>query len=96
MLLPIDSDYHILKHDEIEAFRADFAPAILVPMHYRHPDLEPDPDGPSGLGELDDWLEEQTNVRRLGTHTWQVDRAALPDVPQVLVFEHSPSVTPPR
>ena len=80
----------------IEAFREKLAPAILIPMHYRHPDLEPDPDRPDGLGALDGWLEEQDNVRRLATHTWQLGRSALPLSPQVLVFEHSPAVTPPQ
>ena len=96
LMLPIDSDYHILKREEIEAFREKLAPAILIPMHYRHPDLEPDPDRPDGLGELDGWLEGQDNVRRLATHTWQLGRSALPSSSQVLVFEHSPTVTPPR
>ena len=65
-------------------------------MPYRHPDLEPNPDRPDGLGELDGWLEEQDNVRRLATHTLQLGRSELSGKSQVLVFEHSPTVTPPR
>ena len=95
LMLPIDSDYHILKLEEIESFLEKLAPAVLVPMHYRHPDLEPDADSPDGLGEIDGWLEEQKNVRRLGTHTWQFNRSELPGTFQVLVFQHSPRVTPP-
>ncbi len=96
LMLPIDSEYHILKKDEIESFREELAPAILIPMHYRHPDLEPGTGRPDGLGDVDGWLEEQDNVRRLETHTRQVSRKELPSSPQVLVFKHSPRVTPPR
>jgi len=67
-MLQIDSDYHILAQEEIEAFRDRPAPAILVPMHCRHPDLEVDPDGPEDLGEIDGLLDEQNSVRRLSTH----------------------------
>ena len=95
LMLPIDSLYHILKHDEIEAYRAKLSPQILVPMHYRHPDLEPEPDSPDDLGEIDGWLKEQKNVRRLKSHIWKISRSDLPDTPEILVFEHSPRVKPP-
>jgi L-ascorbate metabolism protein UlaG (beta-lactamase superfamily) len=96
LMLPIDSDYHILAKKAVEEFRERLAPTVLIPMHYRHPDLETDPDSPDDLGEIDGWLKEQTDVRRLKTHTWQVGRDKLPDSPQVLVFQHSPRVTAPR
>jgi len=64
-------------------------------MHYRHPDLEPEPDSPDDLGEIDGWLRGQQSVRRLGTHVWQVKRIDLPDGPEIVVFEHSPKVKPP-
>ena len=96
LMLPIDSDYHILKAAEITAFRQKLAPAVLIPMHYRHPDLEVEADSPYDLGEIDGWLEGQDNVRRLGAHSWQVGRSDLSGAPQVVVFKHSPAVTPPR
>ena len=95
LMLPIDSDYHILKKDEIQAFRERLAPAILIPMHYRHPDLEIEANSPDDLGELDTWLETEKSVRQLGSHTVTLSRDALPSTPQVLVFEHSPRVVPP-
>ncbi len=95
LMLPIDSDYHILKRDEIQAFRERLAPAILIPMHYRHPGLETEANSPDDLGELDTWLETEKSVRQLGSHTVTLSRDALPSTPQVLVFEHSPRVVPP-
>ncbi len=95
LMLPIDSDYHILAKEAVEAFRERLAPRVLIPMHYRHPDLETDPDGPDDLGGIDDWLKGQEGVRRLDASTWQVNHAELPDSPQVWVFDHSPKVSAP-
>jgi L-ascorbate metabolism protein UlaG (beta-lactamase superfamily) len=95
LMLPIDSRYHILSHDEIEAFRARLTPQVLIPMHYRHPDLEPEPDSPDDQGEIDGWLQRQDNVRRVGTHAWQVEPGNLPERPEIVVLEHSPKVKPP-
>jgi len=95
LMLPIDSDYHILAKEAVEAFRERLAPRVLIPMHYRHPDLETDPDSPDDLGGIDDWLKGQEGVRRLDTSTWQVNHAELPDSPQVWVFDHSPKVSAP-
>jgi len=95
LMLPIDSMYHILKKDEVEAYRATLTPRILIPMHYRLSDLEPDPDSPADLGEIDGWLVEQDRVRRLGTHVLSIARSDLPDTPEIVVFEHSPEVKPP-
>ena len=63
-------------------------------MHYRHPDLEPG-DGPSDLGPIDPWLEGRGDTKKLGSHTVDLSRAALPEEPQVWVFEHSPLVKRP-
>ena len=95
LFLPVDSEYHILAHDEIEAYRSRLAPSVLIPMHYRHSDLESDPDSPDDLGGIDGWLKGRENVLRLDSHIRQIDRGALPDGPQILVFEHSPAVRPP-
>jgi L-ascorbate metabolism protein UlaG (beta-lactamase superfamily) len=89
LMLPIDSEYHILKHDEIEAWRAQLTPRLLIPMHYRHPKLETEADSPSDLGNIDGWLESEQYVRRLTDHRFRVSSLTLPDEPLVLVFQHS-------
>jgi L-ascorbate metabolism protein UlaG (beta-lactamase superfamily) len=95
LMLPIDSLYHILKRDEIEAYREKLTPQVLIPMHYRHPDLETEADSPDDLGEIDGWLKGRDNVRRLDTHVWRVAPSDLPDKPEIVVFAHSPKVKPP-
>lgn len=95
LMLPIDSLYHILKRDEVEAYRERLQPRTLIPMHYRHPDLETESDSPDDLGEIDGWLKEQDNVRRLETHVWRVGPSDLSEPTEIVVFDHSPRVKPP-
>lgn len=95
LMLPIDSDYHILSHGEIEAYRERLSPSILIPMHYRHDDLEVDPGSPGDLGGIDGWLVREENVRHLGTHKFGIGRTALPEEQQIVVFEHAPELMAP-
>jgi L-ascorbate metabolism protein UlaG (beta-lactamase superfamily) len=94
LMMPIDGDYHILAAEEIEANLAGLEPQVLIPMHYRLPDLETDPESPSDLGPIDPWLEGRTNVERLSGHVGVLSREALPSK-AILVFAHSPEVKQP-
>lgn len=96
LMLPIDDIYHILKHDEIETFRERLKPSILVPMHYRHYDLELEADSPSDLGELVRWLDAEDNTRILDSNVLEIDRESLPATEQVVVFRHAPEVRRPE
>src|SRR5919109_2542973 len=57
LMIPIDSQFHILKADQITAIRSQLTPPILIPMHYRHDDLESSPDRPEQLGGIEDWAK---------------------------------------
>jgi len=94
LMIPVDDLEHILSHEDVEVYRERLDPAFVIPMHYRHPDLEADPDSPSALGGIDGWLARQEHVERLDTNIWTID-TLNPDEPQtVLFFEHSPRVVP--
>ena len=96
LMMPIDSEYHILKEHEIQAILQQFSPAILVPMHYRLSDLEPNDDEPDGLGGIDGWLKSRHNVRRLSTHQATISLQDLPSNQEILVFEHWPKLERPH
>src|SRR5439155_22774799 len=49
LMIPIDPQFHILKADQIAAIRGRLSPAVLIPMHYRHDDLERSPEKPEQL-----------------------------------------------
>ncbi len=94
LLMPIDSQFHILKADQIAAIRRRLLPPILIPMHYRHDDLETNPSRPEQLGDIDNWAKGETNVRYLTTNKQDFSFASLPKEPEVLIFKHSPLVKP--
>ena len=77
--IPIDPREHILKHYEVQAIRDTTQPRVLIPMHYRHPDLDSSEDGPQALGPIDPWLAARRGVTQL-TGRWR-SLMLLPDCP---------------
>ncbi len=96
LMAPIDSMEHILHHEELAALRADLHPRVLIPMHYRLPDLEPNEKSPEGLGPIDPWVEHEPRVRRLDSNLALFTTKKLPDAEEVVVFRHSPLVVHPE
>lgn len=94
LMLPIDAKEHILKAAEVDAIRKALRPRVVVPMHYRLPDLERSPDAPQGLGDVDPWLAGQQNVIRLDSNIATFTAASLLPAQTIVVFPHSPKVTP--
>ena len=96
LMLAIDGEFHILKADDIDAIRERLQPRVLIPMHYRHDDLEEREDRPVDLGPIDPWLAGQQNVRRDDDHVVVLRADTLPDEPQIRILRHSPAVVPAR
>lgn len=92
LMMPIDAREHILKRDEIQAIRRAVRPRVLIPMHYRYPDLESSEDSPLGLGPIDPWLAGEKNVMRLESDYALFTADLLKSGERIVVFEHSPSV----
>jgi L-ascorbate metabolism protein UlaG (beta-lactamase superfamily) len=92
LIVPIDAKFHILKEAEIEAIRSALHPRILIPMHYRIPDLESPGDYPQGLGEITPWLAGQKNVIQLDSNIATFPAGTLLPSEVIAVFPHSPMV----
>jgi len=95
LMMPIDSDEHILKAADVDAIRSALHPRVLIPMHYRLPDLEPSAGSPEGLGDIAPWLATQQNVVQLKTNVAKFSASSLPQAEVVMVFAHSPLVKAP-
>ena len=93
LMMPIDAKYHILKEPEIQAIRTALRPRILIPMHYRLPDLEASVDGPQGLGEISSWLAGQQNVVQLQSNLATFTAGSLLPSQVIVVFPHSPKMS---
>ena len=92
LMMPIDAREHILKDAEVEAIRHTTRALVLIPMHYRHPDLESSEDSPRGLGPIDPWLAGQTRVTRLKNNYAVFTPGSLRSHEHIVVFDHSPKV----
>jgi L-ascorbate metabolism protein UlaG (beta-lactamase superfamily) len=97
LMIPIDSQFHILKADEIATIRKQLSPRVLIPMHYRHDDLEPVEGKPEALGNIEDWAKRESNARYVDGNVRSFSLENLPEKPEVLIFKHSPLIkAPPR
>jgi L-ascorbate metabolism protein UlaG (beta-lactamase superfamily) len=96
LMIPIDSQNHLLKEEEIQGIRAALRPRILIPIHYRHPDLEIDPQSPKDLGSINPWLVGKEHVTRLSSHRAEFSAASLGRGERIVVFRHSPQVRAPE
>ncbi|MEA2166487.1 MAG: hypothetical protein QOK37_4614 [Thermoanaerobaculia bacterium] len=92
LMVPIDAKHHILKDPEIDAIRRALRPRIVIPMHYRLPDLESSAGKPEGLGEIGSWLAAQQNVVQLGNSIATFTAGSLLPAEVIVVFPHSPKV----
>jgi len=92
LMIPGDAVDHILSKETTADIIEALDPRIVIPMHYRLPDLEGDPGSPSDLGEVEPWLEGRQGVRRVGGHVAQLRASELPTGREYLVFERAPYV----
>jgi len=73
LMIPIDNEYHILKHNEIQTIITRLHPKIIIPMHYRIPDLEEE-NKPDDLGEIEPYLQSLPNVIRLTSNEYIISK----------------------
>jgi len=91
LFVPIDGQYHILKADELQVVLDVLDPKIIVPMHYRIPDLENQGE-PRTLGDIDPYLIGRNNVRSLKKNIEKFTASSLPGTQEIVVFQHSGDV----
>jgi L-ascorbate metabolism protein UlaG (beta-lactamase superfamily) len=92
LMMPIDAQYHILQQAQIAAIRRALRPRVLIPMHYRLPDLEVTEDSPPDLGPIDPWLLPEKNVVRLESNVARFTAGSLLPADLIAVFPHSAKV----
>jgi L-ascorbate metabolism protein UlaG (beta-lactamase superfamily) len=95
LMIPVDDVEHILTHAAVDEWRARLSPKVMIPMHYRHDDIEIDPESPSDLASIDDWLSRQIDFGRLPENHITITADDLPPAPRIWVFPHSPGVVTP-
>jgi len=74
------------------SFPCAVEPLVLIPMHYRHPDLASCEDSPRELGPIDPWLAGQSTVTTLKNNYASFTSGSLKGRQDIVVFQHSPKV----
>lgn len=92
LMIPMDSTYHILKKDETESMITSINPKIIIPMHYKHPDLENGLGHPKNLGPIESVLENKDNVEWLQSNKYQFYDISQLTQQSYIVFQHSPDI----
>ncbi|NAS30325.1 hypothetical protein GTQ40_05030 [Flavobacteriaceae bacterium R38] len=93
LMIPIDAQYHILKKEELKTVINQVKPRIIIPMHYKIPELEEDPEALDDLGILAPYLKGRNNVVKLETNKLTIKKEDIPLKQRYFVFKHSPLVT---
>lgn len=91
LMIPIDSQYHILKQQEIEEIIKRLQPKLIIPMHYRIPHLEAE-NKPKDLGGIEPYLSKQAHVIRSKTNTYTITKNKLPEKATYLYLEVHPNL----
>ena len=108
LMIPMDGDFHIIPKEAYEEALNAIKPNIIIPMHYRIPELEKDDDSPSDLGEIGPFLELRPRmksvkeeddylpaVRYLDSNLLTIDKLSLEEKSQYIVFKHSELIPKP-
>lgn len=93
LMVPMDAEYHILKREELKTVLAQIQPKLIVPMHYRIPELEDLPDKPTDLGPVEPCLAGKENVIRLKSNKLTIAKKELPLKTHYMLFKHSSIVS---
>ncbi len=96
LMLPVDGVEHLLSFAAVEEIIERLEPKILIPMHYRHPDLEPSEETPKNLGGIDGWAATRKEVVRVEDHRLDLEADMLAhEGTAIYVMLHSPLVEAP-
>lgn len=90
LMIPIDSEYHILKKEELEELLQQLKPKVILPMHYKIKELEPTLGKPQDLGPIDLYLVGRNDVEVLDTNTHLFSKIGIESEAKIIVLKHSP------
>lgn len=107
LFMPMDGVFHIIPKEVYTETLNALKPPIIIPMHYRIPELEPAKDTPKNLGEIGPFLEERPEitidsttsylprVEYLNSNKLIITADSLTERSVYYIFKHSPLVPVP-
>ena len=96
LLVPLDDKEHILTFSEFKKIRKALNPSLIIPMHYRIEELEPNPNTLATLGSVEELIKREKRVIEHDGHKYTVNKSSLPGKQSFLILQHSPEVPLPE
>ena len=88
LMLPLDTQHHILSVEELAHWQSRTGAKIVFPMHYRIDDIDPEIPKPDGLGHLDVPMMKKGNMREIKAHYVKLSKAQIPASLTYYVLDH--------
>ena len=88
LMLPMDTQHHILSVDELAYWQSKTGAKIVFPMHYRIDDIDPEVAKPTGLGHLDVPLMKKGNMKEIKAHYVKLKKEEIPTSLTYYVLDH--------
>ncbi len=92
LMIPVDDQEHLTTFEVVQHAISALDPKIVMPMHYRHAELEPNPLEPEDLGGISGWLSRQSGVVRFDTNEVNLSEDTLPEGREIWVLSPSPKI----
>ncbi|MFZ1808617.1 MAG: MBL fold metallo-hydrolase [Cyclobacteriaceae bacterium] len=88
LMLPVDTHQHILRKDALKDWIAKTGAKVVLPMHYRIDELEPEPEKLTSLGPVDYDFMNTYKVNTLKSNFIKYSRQRLPKQTTFIVLDH--------
>ncbi|MEQ8303028.1 MAG: MBL fold metallo-hydrolase [Cyclobacteriaceae bacterium] len=88
LMLPLDTQHHILSIEELEHWQTRTGAKMIFPMHYRIDDIDPETPKPKGLGQLDVPLMKKGHMKQFDSHYLKMKKSDVPTSMTYYVLDH--------
>ncbi len=88
LMLPLDTQHHILSIDELTHWQVSTGARMVFPMHYRIDDIDQEIPKPKGLGPIDLPLMKKGNMKEVEAHYLKMKKDDVPTSMTYYVLDH--------
>ncbi|MEQ8362961.1 MAG: MBL fold metallo-hydrolase [Cyclobacteriaceae bacterium] len=88
LILPVDTHQHILRKEALKDWIAKTGAKVVLPMHYRIDELEPEPEKLTSLGPVDYDFMNEYQVSTLKTNFIKYSQQRLPKQTTFVVLDY--------
>ncbi len=88
LMLPLDTQHHIISIEALTHWQTKTGAKMILPMHYRIDDIDPEIPKPKSLGPLDVPFMKKGNMKEINAHYLKVKKGDMPASLTYYVLDH--------